>query len=116
MVTSSSTPTGFLSSARVVHLAAGGPDGVPRVNLARHLPAPAGVLLVERLFLADPAEVRDVHRLEELMIIGSHEAVTAAVDGDVHTLELGRDLSRLERIRRLGGFDEHANLIDGPGI
>src|SRR6266568_4444398 len=81
------------SSARAVHLAAGRHDGVVGVHLADHLPAPAGVFLVERLVLADRAEVGNVDRLEELMVVGPHEALAAAVHLDLHALELGGDLS-----------------------
>ena len=84
--------------------------------LPRYLPAPAGVLLLERLVLAERTEAGDIHRLEELMIVGPHEAVAAVVDGDLHAVELGRDLERLDRLRFVGGLDEHADLIDGARI
>src|ERR1700677_4965079 len=116
MVTSSSTPGRLLSSARPIHLAAGGKDGVLRVDLARRLPAPAGVFLVKRLILADGTEVRDVHRLEELVIVGSHKAIAAIVDRDFHAGERSRYFGRLDRLRLLGSFNEHAYLVDSPRV
>src|ERR1700722_20871627 len=98
MVTSSST-AGPVWSARPVHLATRRKNSVLRVDLAGHLPAPAGILLVERLILADRTQVGDVHRLEELVMVGAHETVAAVIDGDFHAIELGGDLDRVERIR-----------------
>ena len=79
-------------------------------------PAPAGILLLERLVLGDRAKASDIHRLEELMIVGSHEALAAVVDGDFHAIELSRDLDRFDRLRFVGGLDEHADFVDRPRI
>ena len=67
------------------------------------LPAPTGVLLVERLVLAvrSPND-RDVERLEELMIVLAHEALAAIEDVELHAFERRRDLDRIERLRLLG--------------
>src|SRR4029077_12138247 len=106
----------LVGSARPVHFAAGRQVGVLRGDLAGHLPAPSSALLVERLILANRTQFGDVHRLEELVILGAHETVAAVIDGDFHTVELGRDLDRVERLRFLRRFDEHADLVDGTRI
>src|SRR5574338_758446 len=84
-----------LSLARALHLAGGRHNRVPGVDLAQHLPAPAGLLLVERLLRRQGAERADVHRLEELVIVLAHEALAAVEDLRLHAFELGRDLDRL---------------------
>src|SRR6478609_2623103 len=44
------------------------------LDLGRHLPAPAGLLLVERLLLGAFAERGDIHRLEKLVVVLAHGA------------------------------------------
>ena len=67
-------------------------------------------------FLPIGPQIGDVHRLEELVIVGTHETIAAVVDGHLHAVEFGRDFGRLDRIRLLSGLDEHAYLINGARI
>src|ERR1700745_3382940 len=51
---------------RPFHLAGGRKHRLVGLDLGHHLPAPAGLFLVEHLLLGAIAERGDVHRLEEL--------------------------------------------------
>src|SRR5580658_5451191 len=74
-------------SARMRHLAGAGNHRVRGIDPRHRLPAPFGVLLVEELDRVARPEHRDIHRLEELMIVGAHEAFAAIEHGELHALE-----------------------------
>src|SRR5579864_5346333 len=77
-----------------LHVAGGRQHGLWRVDPRLQVPGPAGAFLVERVLglIGDAAERREVHRLEELMIVLAHEAFTAVEHVELHVLEGGRDL------------------------
>src|SRR5258707_7731308 len=106
----------FTNSARMRHLAGRGDHGVGRVDLGCRLPAPTRLLLVEGLVCAARPEGSDVHGLEELMVVGAHEAVAAIEDGDLHALELLRDLLRVGRLCLLDRLHQHRHFVEGARI
>src|SRR5882672_9556375 len=104
------------ASARAIHLAARRQHRVGGVQPGDDAPAPAGLLLVERLLVAALAERGDIHGLEELVIVLAHEPLAAVEDLELHAFELGRDLRRLERFRLVDGRREHAHLVGDARI
>src|ERR1700737_2981298 len=73
--------------AGAVHLAASRKYGISGIDLADRLPAPPGMFLIERLLFTDRTELGDVHGLEELVIVSSHEAFAAVEHGSLHAFE-----------------------------
>src|SRR5947199_10545712 len=67
------TPT----SVRAFHLAGGRKHGRGCIDLGHQLPAPAGLLLVERFLFGALAERRNIDRLEELVIVFAHVTLAA---------------------------------------
>src|SRR5258708_18654572 len=80
---------------RPPHLANGRQDGVCGIDFSDHVPTPSGLFLVKRLVCSEITEGLDVHWLEELVIVGSHESTAAAEDVYFHAFELPRDLAGL---------------------
>ena len=90
MMTSSST---VALQARALHLADGRQDRVPVSTLATTR-QPHPVFSSSNGSLARAiAERRDVHGLEELVIVGAHESLAAVEHVELHALELRRDLA-----------------------
>src|SRR6202012_3021861 len=71
---------------RSLHVAGGGKHGLWRVDFGHQMPAPAGVLLVERLLGGEGAERGDIDRLEELMVFLAHESFATIEDVKFHVL------------------------------
>ncbi len=101
---------------RAGHLAGGWQHGLGGVDLGGTLPAPAGLFLVERLLVVQFAELRDVHRLEELVVVLAHDAVAAVEDVVLHVFQGRSDLHRLDRLGLFSREREHAHLVDGARI
>src|SRR5258708_18264991 len=81
------------------HLAGGRKLGLRRIDLRNELPAPAGLLLVERFLFGALAERGNIDRLEELVIVLAHIALGAVEHLEIHTFER---LRHLHPGRRLG--------------
>src|SRR5436190_18022586 len=90
------TPT---QSVRAFHLAGGWKHGGGRLDLCNQLPAPAGLLFIERLPFRAIAERGDIDRLEELVIVLAHVALAAIEHLELHALERDRYLDRIDRFR-----------------
>src|SRR6266446_6056724 len=103
-------------SAGPFHLAGGRQDRFWSVNFPDAFPAPTGLFLLERFVILELAERRDVHRLEELVIVLPHEAFSAVIYVEFHALERGCDLYRIERLCLLRCKGEHPHLVHGARI
>src|SRR5258707_2022957 len=94
-------------SAGPVHLAGGRQDRFWSVNFPDAFPAPTGLFLLERFVILKLTERRDVHRLEELMIVLPHQAFSAVEHVEFHAFEPGCDVYRIERLCLLRCKGEH---------
>src|SRR6266404_6408566 len=103
-------------SAGPFHLAGGRQDRFWSVNFPDAFPAPTGLFLLERFVILELAERRDVHRLEELMIVLPHETFSAVGHFEFHTLERRRNLYRIERLCLLRCKSEHSHLVHSARI
>src|SRR5215831_8761153 len=101
---------------RPPHLANGRQDGVWGIDFGDDVPAPSGLFLIERLVCSEITEGLDVHWLEELVIVGSHESVAADEHVCFHVFELRSDLAGLSRFRVRDGGGEHPHFVDGARI
>src|SRR6266436_9790875 len=107
---------GLEGSAGPVHLAGGRQDRFWSVNFPDAYPAPTSLFLVERFVFLELTERRDVHRLEELMIVLPHEAFSAVVYVEFHTLKRGCDLYGIERLCLLRCKGEHPHFVHSARI
>src|SRR5258708_37411036 len=98
-------------SAGPVHLAGSGQDRFWSVNFPDAYPAPTGLFLLERFVFLELTERRDVHRLEELVIVLPHEAFSAVEHVEFHAFERSRDFYRIERLCLLRCKSEHSHLV-----
>jgi hypothetical protein len=106
-----SLPGKDMPSGRPVELAGRGQHRVLGLDRPNELPAPAGLFLVELRAGIKRAEARDVHVLEELVIIASHPRLAAVECLDLHIFEPCRNRTRLVRFRLPDRLGEHAHLI-----
>src|SRR6266478_10186455 len=100
-------------SAGPFHLVGGRQDRFWSVNFPDAFPAPTGLFLLERFVILELAERRDVHRLEELVIVLPHEAFSAVIYVEFHALERGCDFFLFELLCRLpcNGLHPHMTLV-----
>src|SRR5215203_1289870 len=88
-----------MPSGRPVELAGRGQHRVLGLHGPDELPAPAGLFLVELRAGIERAEARDVHVLEELVVIAPHPRLAAVECLDLHILEPCCNRTRLVRFR-----------------
>src|SRR5260370_38138766 len=97
-------------SAGPFHLAGGRQDRFWSVNFPDAFPAPTGLFLLERFVILELSERRDVHRLEEMMIVLPHEAFSAVEHVEFHAFDRSRDFYRIQRLFPLPCQSEHSYL------
>src|SRR4029077_961096 len=99
-----------------VHLASRRKDCVRGLYPGNVRPTPTGALFVELLGGLEWAETRDVHGLEELVVVLTHPAFATGEHLELHAVELGGDGFRIIRFRLLDRFGQHPHRVEGARV